>query len=200
VSDMAEAIAREAARMPQIRRLTVAQYHRAAEAGVFAEGERIELIDGEVLIMPPIGADHVLRHATLTRYLIERLGNRVLVVPQGSFPLGRHNEPQPDFALFHFDEAMVRRKRLPKPRETIAYVEIAASSLAFDLGRKRELYASYGIVSYLVVDLVHNVLVFHRLPRRHAYAEQRTLTYGDTFVLDAFPDVELAADPFLDLR
>ena len=83
----------------RLHEFTVEQFHRMAEVGIIDSDDRVELLDGYVVEMSPIGLRHWDRHATIVRYLIETLRLRATVVGQGSFPLGLRSEPQPDIAI-----------------------------------------------------------------------------------------------------
>jgi len=176
------------------RPFTVNEYHRMADAGLFAD-ERVELLDGVIVTMSPIGKRHWRRHATISAYLQEMLGASVLIVPQGSFPLGDRNEPQPDIAVVapHVDEST----ELVPPQDIYAMVDIAESSLAIDLGPKLRLYARFGIRDYVVVDLAANVLLHHTEPDDFGYRRVERLGPGATFDLHRVPGVVLRSDPFL---
>ncbi|MBC5799432.1 MAG: Uma2 family endonuclease [Candidatus Eremiobacteraeota bacterium] len=176
------------------RDITVDEYHRMAEIGIFDPDERVELIDGELIEMAPIGNRHWSRHATIVHYLHDMLGRRAFIVPQGSFPLDRRSEPQPDVAILaprNYEE------RRPDPGEMFALIEVAESSIEFDLGRKQRLYASRGIPEYLVVDIGENRLVRFTQPSDVAYGQSRKMGYRDRFSLVAIAEVTLNADPFL---
>ncbi len=177
------------------RPFTVEEYHRMAEVGIFGPEERVELIDGELIEMAPIGNRHWALHALIVHYLTAALDDRAFVVPQGSFPLDRRSEPQPDVAILAPRDYYARG--LDSPAEIFALVEVADISSAFDLGRKQQLYASRGIRDYLVTDIGRNGLMCFAMPGDLAYAERRELTYGDTFELAALPGIRLDADPFL---
>ena len=181
------------------RDITVDDYHRMDEAGIFAPDERVELIDGELIEMPPLGMRHWTRHAALTRYLVTMLDDRALVVPQGSFPLGGRDEPQPDFALLAPIDYLARGAR-PTLSEIFAFVEVAVTSVAFDGGRKMRMYGAQRVNEYLLVDVAANRVTFFRKPNDAGYAESRELSYGDRFSFAALPDIVLAAEPFLDAR
>ncbi len=81
------------------RLFTVDEYHRLAEVGVLGERDRIELIDGELIEMAPIGFRHAVRHGRISAYLIEMLRGKAIVLPMSSIPLGTDSEPQPDVAI-----------------------------------------------------------------------------------------------------
>ena len=80
-------------------RFTVDDYHRMAESGVLPRDARVELLDGEIVDMTPIGSRHCACVDRLTRALVGRLGSRAIVRVQGSVRLSRHSEPQPDLAV-----------------------------------------------------------------------------------------------------
>ena len=121
-----------------------------------------------------------------------------MIVPQGSFPLDRNSEPQPDVAILAPRDYFARG--LDGLSEIFAFVEVSDTSSAFDLGRKQRLYAARGIRDYLVADLPHERLVRFTAPNDLSFADSRELTYGDTFSLAALPQITLAADPFLPPR
>ena len=84
---------------PRRHRLTVSDFHRMGEAGIFAAGDRVELIDGEVIDMSPIGALHAAIVARLTAFLCRSVGSGVIVWCQNPIRLDEASEPEPDIAL-----------------------------------------------------------------------------------------------------
>jgi Uma2 family endonuclease len=183
----------------QPRLFTVDEYHRMADVGILREGERVELLDGVIVEMSPIGWSHAHRHSRLLEYLYERLRGDAFIAAAGSFPLDHRNEPEPDIAIV----APRWRHKQPGPppaEDVYAVIELAQTSISYDLGAKLRLYARSRIPDYLVVDLNENVLLHHRDPHDLGYEAVRSLTYGDTFTLLRLPDVALNADPFLASR
>jgi Uma2 family endonuclease len=180
----------------KLRAFTVEEFHRLAEVGVLRPEERVELLDGAIVEMSPIGIPHWDRHARITAYLVATLGKHALVVPQGSFPLGHANEPQPDVAVLA-PLPYARDGRGPTPDEIFAVVELADSSLSKDLGPKLRLYARFGIADYLVVDLERNLLVHYQDPHDLGYRGENRLQATDTFTLCRLPRVTLSAASFL---
>jgi Putative restriction endonuclease len=181
------------------RTFTVAEYHRMVEAGILGNGERVELLDGLVVTMPPIGVAHWTRHRDVLAYLSEMLRGRAQVHGQISLPLGERSEPEPDLAILA-DLPYEQLNRVPEPVEIYAMIELAESSLHSDMTTKRRLYASFFIADYLVVDLAGDVLLHYSAPRDGDYLESRSLGHGDTFVLAAVPDLKLVAEAFLRSR
>ncbi len=180
----------------RLREFTVTEFHRMAEAGIIAGDERVELLDGQIVEMPPIGVRHWDQHASIVRYLNEVLAGRAKIAGQGSFPLGLRSEPQPDIAVLS-PRSYGRDNRSPAPNEMLAFIELADSSLARDLGPKLSLYARYEIADYVVVDLDSKRLLHHSDPHDLGYRSVVTLAAGDTFALAAIPDIRLSATPFL---
>jgi Uma2 family endonuclease len=181
------------------RDITVDDYHRMAAAHIFAPDERVELVDGELIEMPALGLRHWSRHALINDYLVTSFGQRALVVPQGSFPLGRRNEPQPDFAILARSDYGARGAR-PTLEEIYAFIEVADSSEAFDRGRKMRMYGTQHVAEYLLLELRRNRLTLFGEPNDVGYAQRRELDYGETFAFAALPDVALDADRFLEPR
>jgi Uma2 family endonuclease len=179
------------------RTFTVAEYHRMAEAGIIDEDERVELLDGVIVTMAPIGIPHWTTEARLVPYLAGKFGARALVAPDISIPLGDRSEPEPDLAILA-NVPYRRLNRAPEPAEIFAMIELAASSLAKDTRTKRRLYARFEIPDYLVVDLESDVLLHFSQPKEGDYPDPRRLRYGDTFVLNRLADIPLEAAQFLD--
>lgn len=182
------------------RLFTVEEYHRLFERKFLTERDRVELIEGELIEMPPIGQTHVGRHARITAYLMKTIARRATVIPMGSFPLGRYSEPQPDLAIFPYDVGGFEGRPYPPPSEFIAFIEISDSSLAYDSKTKMRLYAAHGVSDYLLVDIRGNRLLAHREPGPDGYAACDVLGYGDRLRLTHLPEVELRADEFLAVR
>jgi len=177
------------------RRLTVAEYRRMGEVGILAEDERVELLDGTIVLMSPIGRPHRARHAYLVEYLIGALGGRATVAGPYSLALGDFDEPAPDILVL--PSALDLHLRDPEPHEVYAVIELAGSSLRHDTGFKRRLYARFAIAEYLVVDLNGGVLLRHTQPADGEFRSLERLGRGDHMRLLAVPNIELDVDRFL---
>ena len=141
-------------------RLTVEKYYQMAEAGVFEPNARVELIDGEVIDMAPIGTKHYGTVFRLNRLLVQAVGDLAVVLVQSPVRLGRWNEPEPDLALLK-PRADDYTTVLATPADTFLVIEVADSSRAYDLRTKARLYAAHGIPAYWVFDLVSGSLHAH---------------------------------------
>ncbi|MBV8457956.1 MAG: Uma2 family endonuclease [Acetobacteraceae bacterium] len=132
------------ARYPAVPRrlLTVDDYHRMGEAGILSEDDRVELIEGELVEMAPIGSEHAASVAALNHLLVLAVGARGLVFPQNPVRLDPHNEPQPDFTVLK-PRPDGYRSALPRAEDILLIVEVSASSLGYDRGLKLALYARH---------------------------------------------------------
>ena len=134
------------------RPLTVAEYHRMGEVGILTEDDRVELIEGQLIAMSPIGSHHAGTTNTLTRVLVQMVGDRGVVAVGNPVRLDDLSEPQPDFAVLKPREDDYRRAT-PRADEVLLIIEVADSSLAYDRNVKRSLYARHGIPEFWIVNL-----------------------------------------------
>jgi len=159
--------------------LSVAQYERMIEAGVFPEDARIELIEGELLEMTPIGTRHMAVVNRLTRILSRGVGDRAVLSVQNPIQLDERSVPQPDLALLCPQPDDYEQRR-PTPADVLLLVEVAEPSVAYDRERKAELYARAGVAEYWVVDLTTNEIVAWRQPVAGRYQVERVARRGDS--------------------
>lgn len=173
------------------RPLRRVEYDQLVALGTF-DGERIELINGELRQMSPIGPPHASTVDRLTMLLVPALVGRAMVRVQGSFAAGDLSEPEPDFSILPLGN---RDDAHPDVAHLI--IEVAQSSLRYDRGEKAELYAERGVPEYWIVNLVDRVVEVLREPQDGRYEARVTRAKGERLQLLAFPDVELAVDDFL---
>lgn len=134
------------------RLFDVEDYHRMAQAGILSEDDRVELIDGEIVAMTPIGPR---RNASVNRAnhaLVTAVGDQAIVQVHGSVRLDRFREPQPDLVLLR-PQPDFYASRLPGPSDILLIIEIAESSLDYDREVKAGIYAQSGVQEYWPVDL-----------------------------------------------
>lgn len=151
-------------------RLTVEEYHRMGETGVLAPDARVELIEGEVIDMAPIGSRHASVVNRLAKILFAAVGDRAIVQVQGPIRLGDRSEPEPDFALLK-PRADYYRDALPTAADVLLVIEVAESTQRYDRTVKAPLYARHGVPELWVVDLENGQVHFHRHPEGDAYAD-----------------------------
>ena len=147
------------------RRFTVEEYHRMVHAGIFQEDDRIELLEGEVVEMTPIGSRHSGCVNRLTRLLSERSSGRALVSVQNPIRLAEHSEPQPDVALLTPRPDYYGNSH-PEPGDILLLIEVTETSESYDRAVKVPLYARYGVQEVWLVDLAEDVVVVYRQPGR----------------------------------
>ena len=181
---------------PPRHKLTVDDYHRMGEAGIFGEDDRVELLDGELYDMPPIGDGHMGTVNRLTNRLAWRLGERVVVSPQNPVRLSDFSEPEPDIALLRFRDDFYRAGK-PRPEDILLVIEVAQSSLDYDRGTKLPRYAAAGIAEVWIVNLVEDHVEVYREPAGTEYALQTIHRRGGTIAPLAFPDLALRVEEIL---
>ncbi len=175
----------------QRHRLTVADYHRMAQTGVLAEDDRVELIDGEIIDMAPIGSPHAGTVTYLINILKIAIGERAIVSPQNPVFLGRHSEPQPDIALLK-PRADFYRAKHPSPEDVLLIIEVADTTLRYDREVKAPLYARHGIPELWIVDLENRCLYLYREPGDEGYRQIETIEHPGVLTPLLLPDVPVA--------
>jgi Uma2 family endonuclease len=174
---------------------TVEEYQRLLEAGIFDEDDRIELLNGHLIVMPPIG----IRHATAVRRIlnlfVRRYGHGSEVDAQNPAIIDRKSEPQPDILLLRpgISEEPVK----PHPKDIFLLVEVADSSFIFDRSDKRDAYARNGIREYWLLDLNENRLHVFRQPAGGKYEIELMLEKSGSIAPLAFPDLPVKVSQML---
>jgi Uma2 family endonuclease len=150
------------ARAPR-RKLSVADYHRMGDAGILGEDDRVELIDGELFEMAPIGS----RHAGVVNFLNARLvlacGDRFLLSPQNPVEISDFSEPQPDLALLAA-RADGYRNATPRASEVMLVIEVADSTVKWDRDVKIAMYGRHGIAEAWLVEIPRRTVTVCRDP------------------------------------
>jgi Uma2 family endonuclease len=180
------------------RRFTVEEYHRMGEAGILREDDRVELIDGEIVEMTPIGSRHAACVDRLN-HLLRRVGDRAIVRVQNPATIPPHSEPQPDLMLLR-PQADFYAAAHPEPRNVLLVIEVADTTLPFDRGVKVPLYARAGVAEVWLIDLTTDTVEVHRRATGSRYADVARRTRGERLACQAFPDVELSVDDVLGPR
>ncbi len=149
-------------------RLTVADYHRMGETNVLSEDIRVELIDGELTDMPPIGSRHAGIVNRISNLLTLAAQGKAIVATQNPITLGEHNEPQPDIALLRPRDDYYMSAN-PGPGDVFLVVEVADASLDYDRDIKIPLYARFRVSEAWLIDLQNRRLVVFLKPGRDGY-------------------------------
>jgi Uma2 family endonuclease len=168
--------------------LTTDQYHLMHEAGVFQDGDRLELVNGEIQTMSPIGRKHVACIIRLVKLFEKKLGDRVMVSAQNSVRLNNHAEPQPDIAILKWRDDFYH-EALPTPDDILLIIEVADSSIDYDRHVKAPLYAAATIPEMWLFDVNQKIIEGYSQPSPNGYKLLRRYDEGDNLSILAFPDV-----------
>lgn len=147
---------------------SVAEFNRLNDAGFFAPEARLELIEGTIIEMAPIGPDHGEQVNRLTNELAYRLYKKAIVSTQNPVQLGSHSAPQPDLAVLRWRDDFYHG-RLPQPDEVLLLIEVADSSLDYDRNTKLPLYARFHIPELWLVNLPERAVEVYREPQDNRY-------------------------------
>lgn len=172
------------------RRFNVDQIYAMLAAGVLTEDDRVELIEGELLDMNPIGSRHSACVNRLVRLFDRQLQDKIVVSIQNPIRLDSENEPQPDVTVLHPRDDFYESAH-PNPADVYLIVEVADTTLRFDRQVKSRLYARFGIPEYWVADVEARTLEIFRKPAADGYGQ---------FVKMEKPDEEISPMEFVELK
>jgi Uma2 family endonuclease len=173
---MSEILEREKA--PIRHRIDVGAYYRMAESGILAPNDRVELIDGEIFDMVPIGSGHAAKTDRLNRLFSRAAADGLVHVSvQRPLRLDAWNEPEPDVMLLK-TRADDYQDRHPGAADVLLLVEVSQNSLSHDRGAKLPLYAKFGVPEVWIIDLDGAAIEVYHEPQGDAYALKERLTSG----------------------
>ena len=179
-------------------KFTAEDFYRLYENGLFDSKDRIELLNGDIIIMHPVGWRHANAITNLNSDLGEQARRRFKISPQNPVELERYSAPQPDLALVPWSRG--NSKRHPAPEEVFLIIEVADTSLRYDREEKLRAYAATGIREFWLLNLQDDILEIYRQPEGPAYREQLTIPADGTASPLAFPDVTIALADILPPR
>jgi Uma2 family endonuclease len=173
------------------RRLTVEEYHAMGDAGIFSEDDRVELLNGHLISMSPIGPSHAHCVNRLNELFVQRViwdeQKRAQVGVQNPIRISSLSEPEPDVSLY---DPKMPTDRHPGPNDLLLVVEVADSSVEYDRDVKAQAYGEAGIPEYWVVDLENEVVEVFRRPEADGYAERIRHRRGDDLSVTTLPDLD----------
>jgi len=159
------------------RRFTVDQYHRMIRAGILREGERVELIEGEIIEMAAVGNRHIACILDLDELFQVGLAGRARVSVQNPVQLSASSEPEPDLTILRHRPDRYRSGP-PLAEDVYLLIEVSDTTLAYDRGIKLRLYALAGVPEYWIFDLKRNRLLVFREPEGAVYFTPRGANRG----------------------
>ena len=154
--------------LPQRHRITVEHFYRMAEVGLFAEDERVELIEGEIIDVPPMGHAHAGVVDYLAKLLVSTLGPRGIVRAQLPLRLGDDSEPLPDIVVAKPHDDLYMRAH-PTAADSLLVIEISSTTLRFDRNVKVPMYARHGVPEVWVLDVGTQQIHRYRTPKDGQY-------------------------------
>ncbi|SRR5712691_1563456 len=178
------------------RRFTVHDFHRMAQAGIFSEDDRVELLDGEIIEMTPIGSRHAACVARLDRLFNLRLGTAGIVWVQNPIKIDDRTEPQPDLVLLRPRPDFYAQAH-PGPDDVLLLIEVADTTLEMDREVKLPLYAKAGIREVWIVDLTGGTVQLYRQPSLQGYQTSIQARGIEQLTAEALPNLTISASDIL---
>jgi len=166
------------------------EWRRLGEANIFPPVSRLELINGEILEMSPIGFNHSGHLNRINKLFAKLIPDTVIPSVQNPLQLGDLSEPEPDFMLLK-PNADFYSSRHPNAEDVLLLIEVADSSLTFDQNQKLRLYALHGIPEYWLLNLNDLSLEVYRKPNGEVYAEKTTLRAADIITLSQLDEISI---------
>ena len=164
-----------------------------ADAGILTEDDRVELIEGEIVQMTPIGSRHAACVKKVTKLFNKTIGDDCIVSVQDPVRLHEFSEPEPDIALLKPSDDFYSESH-PGPKDVLLVVEVAEASLGYDRDIKVPLYAKTGIPEVWLVNLEEESIELYRKPSEAGYQETRILQKGDILSPSAFPGLQIGLE------
>ena len=178
------------------RPFTADEFQDMEKFGILHEDDRLELIDGKIIIMSPIGDPHEIGTDWLTMLFVPRLAGRAMVRVQGAVRLNIHTAPQPDLVVYRMRPITQTPAPIP-PSDVYLVIEVADTSLRYDRGPKLARYAAAGIPEVWIANLRNRQVAAHTDPVGDQYTTTRIYHPGQTITPQAFPDIALPINDFM---
>lgn len=180
-----------------IHRFNIETYHRLISAGILHEDDRIELIEGRIVDMTPIGTRHSACVKRLNSIFSHKLQGIAIVSVQDPVQLSEEqSEPQPDISLLKYREDFYSSE-LPKAEDVLLIVEVGDTSVEYDREIKIPLYARANIQEVWLVNLLKDCIEVHSSPRSGGYESIKIIRNTQTISPKNFPNIDLAANQIL---
>jgi Uma2 family endonuclease len=174
----------------------VSEYHRMAEVGLLSENSRVELIEGKIIEMSPIGSTHGGAVKRSSAFLNRKLGDAAIVSVQDPIRLNDFSEPQPDLALLKPRRDFYSDSH-PTPQDVLLVIEVADTSAAYDRSVKLPLYARSGIPEAWLMVLSKHIIEVHSQPKNGKYQKVQRLKRGMLLVSPTLPVVTCRVEDLL---
>jgi len=178
------------------RLFTSDEYQRMADVGILGEYDRVELIEGEILLMSPIGRLHQACVDRLTMALTPKVATRAILRGQGPILLSERSQVQPDIALLKLREDFYASE-YPTPSDVVLLIEVSDKTLVPDRRVKMPLYAREGITEVWIVNLQEGIVEVYSQPSEKGYKTVRQSRRGESIMVPGFPEITLQVNDIL---
>ncbi len=165
------------------RLLTVEEYHKMIEVGIFDEDDRLELINGEIIEMSPIGSLHASRVNRIVSVFRKLPEEDAILSVQNPITVRPISEPEPDISLLKYREDFYESKH-PTPDDTLLVIEVSDTSLSYDREVKKPLFAEAGIPELWIVNIEDEQVEVYKNPVKGDYGRRQDFKRGDTIFLE----------------
>lgn len=178
------------------KKFTVDQYHQMIEMSILTDCDRVELLQGEIIEMSPVGRRHAACVDRLNELLVLCLASQAIVRVQSPIRLGDNSEPQPDVSIlvrrddFYSDEH-------PQPKDVFAVIEVSDTTVEFDRTVKIPLYAQNLIPEVWLVDLNGRAVEVYREPHLSTYRQMQIFRHGQSLSFQSFTGILVPVAQFL---
>jgi Uma2 family endonuclease len=166
------------------------EWRKLGEANIFPPDSRIELIEGEIIEMAPIGSHHSSLLKRINKLFSSLVRDTAIIAVQDPLQLNDLSEPEPDFMLLRAVPDFYYEKH-PSAPDVLLLIEVADSSLSYDQTQKLRLYALHNVPEYWLLNLNDKCLEVYRKPKGEVYAEKTTLYTGDNLTLSQLPGITI---------
>ncbi len=178
------------------RSFSVREFHRMGEIGIFGPDEQEELLDGQLIAVPPMGERHWSLVSRIHRVLAQRTAGRATVVAQLPVVLAGDSEPLPDVAVLRYDPRDYEAGK-PSVADIFVLVEVADSSLTLDRTTKLRLYERARVPAYWIVNVREGTIASHHDPHADGYRVVHEYGRDELIDLPGFPDVIITVEELL---
>lgn len=176
--------------------ISVDEYERMGEAGIFGEDARLELLEGEIYELSPIGSPHAACVTILHRLLTLKYSDKMIVISQNPIRLNDFSEPQPDIALLRWRDDFYKQEH-PTPDDILLIIEVADSTVETDRSYKMPLYAKAGIAEMWLVNLPEEQIELFATPANGEYQTNITFKRGDEAQSQTIKDLSIKVSDIL---
>jgi Uma2 family endonuclease len=175
---------------------TVDEYHRMSEAGILSETDQVELIEGEIIKMSPIGKYHAACVKRLNFLLNRRVGDYAIISVQDPIRLDDYSEPEPDIALLKPRDDFYAQE-LPTVEDVLLIIEVADSSVEYDRDVKLPLYAKAGISETWIANVRDDRIEAYSQPANGVYQKARIINRDEAISPEVLPKLVITVEEIL---